>query len=532
MPRVKGLPGRTRARVDRRSNAALLSLAGLLACASVEVQAPAPAPPAPLEQQLPPRTCALSAWDARALGAPPRDLVPAEALRALVGHTLDDPELARAVAPLGEPEEAWARTGERAHLYADAGVVLLWHTRAAGPPVLARVRLALRAEGVRAFGGRLPAGLDRESSRSEVHAVLGAPPGRCDAGAPCVYPARGLALTYAGECLAALDLFPPLAPDEVRVALVDAEVAEAQGVQGLAVTVSAQLGTVDSRAYALTLELRDAGGRLVGLRADVQVEREAPLLGPRRAPQARERDPAAVVVDACAASPLCSEHGRYFVPFRALALPPGAHTLRASVRTVDLGPVDYGRTPTTAEALAAYRAAHTPRALRDVGSRTATITLVMPPLERARVGVVEVEVAPGEYDDTERNAIIGSIATGGVGLLAVPFVDLRKLARPDLTWTLSVGGRVLYRAPARQDVLRARWSQRAPAVTVAVGDRLRLCVEDEDYAFGSARPVDETVGCIEGSLDELEVWAKARRAPAEGKVARLVVSVSGRVAAP
>jgi hypothetical protein len=530
MPRVRVLPRRTGARAERSVHRVLVGLAGLLGCATVEVQAPAP--PAPLEQQLPPRTCALSTWDARALGRPAADVVQAEALRALVGRAQSDAELARVVAPLGVPEEAWARTGERAHVYADAGVVLLWHTRAAGPPVLARVRLALRAEDVRGFSGRLPAGLDRESSRGEVHAVLGAPAGRCDAGAPCVYPARGLALTYAGECLAALDLFPPLAPDEVRVALVDAEVAEALGVQGLAVTVTAQLGTVERRARTLTLELRDEQGRPVGLRADVQVEREAPAQGRRPPPEASTQDPATQVAEACAASPMCSDHGRYFVPFRALALPPGAHTLTASVRTVDLGPVDYGRTPTTAEALAAYRAAHTPRALRDVGSRTATITLVMPPLERARVGVVEVEAAPGEYDDTERNAIIGSIATGGVGLLAVPFVDLRTLARPDLTWTLSVGGCVLYRAPARQDVLRARWSQRAPAVTVTVGDRLRLCVEDEDYAFGSARPVDETVGCVEGSLDELEVWAKARRAPAEGKVARLVVSVSGRVAAP
>lgn len=527
---MRVLPRRTGARAERSVHGVLVGLAGLLGCATVEVQAPAP--PAPLEQQLPPRTCALSTWDARALGRPAADVVQAEALRALVGRPQSDAELARVVAPLGAPEEAWMRTGERAHVYAAAGVVLLWHPRAAGPPVLARVRLALRAEGVRTFGGRLPAGLDRESSRVEVHAVLGAPAGRCDAGAPCVYPARGLALIYSGECLAALDLFPPLAADEVRVALIDAAVAEDHGVQGLAVTVTTQLGTVDWRAYALTLELHDAAGRPVGLRADVQAEREVSARGRGRSGEASARAPAAEVAEACAASLLCSDGGRYFVPFRALALPPGAHTLSASVHAVDLGPVAYGRTPTTAEARAAYQAAHTPRTLRDVGSRTATITLVMPPLERARVGVVEVEAAPGEYDDTERNAIIGSIATGGVGLLAVPFVDLRTLARPDLTWTLSVGGRVLYRAPARQDVLRARWSQRAPAVTVAVGDRLRLCVEDEDYAFGRARPVDETVGCVEGSLDELEVWAKARRAPAEGKVARLVVSVSGRAAAP
>lgn len=520
----------TATRALRPVGVLLVGLAGLLGCATVE--APAPPPPTPIEDQLPPRTCALSAWDARALGPPARDVVQAEALRALVGRALSDAELARVVAPLGVPEETWARTGERAHVYADAGVVLLWHTRASGPPVLARVRLALRAQEVRTFGGRLPAGLDRESSRAEVRAVLGPEPARCDVGAPCVYPARGLALTFTGECLAAVDLFPPLAPDELRVALVDAVVAEAQGVQGLDVTVTTQLGTAERRAYALTLELRDAAGRPVGLRADVQAEREVSARGRGRSGEASARAPAAERAEACAASLLCSEGGRYFVPFRALALPPGAHTLSASVHAVDLGPVVYGRTPTTAEALAASRAAHTPRVLRDVGSATATITLVMPPLERARVGVVEAEATPGEYDDTGRHAIIGSIATGGVGLLAVPFVDLRTLARPDLTWTLSVGGRVFYRAPARQDVLRARWSQRAPAVTVAVGDRLRLCVEDEDYAFGSARPVDEIVGCVEGSLDELEAWAKARRAPAEGKVARLVVSVSGRAAAP
>lgn len=457
--------------------------------------------------------------------------VTAEALRALVGRTLDDPELVRVVSPLGAPLDTTARTGERVHAYPQQGVMLVWHTRRVEPPVLARVYLALRMPDFRSFMGRLPAGLDREASRDEVHSLLGTPP-RCLGPEPCVYPDRGLALRYWGPCLAAVELFPPLGPEEVRVEVIDAAVAEAQGVQGLAVTVSARVGTVDSHERALTLELRDAGGRAVGLRPDVQAEREASALGQRREPEAHARGDALGIAAACAQTPLCSAGGRYFVPFRALALPPGTHTLRASVRTVDLGPVDYGRTPTTAEALAAYRAAHTPRALRDVGSRTATITLVMPPLERARVGVVEVEAAPGEYDDIERNAIIGTIATGGVGLLAVPFVDLRKLARPDLTWTLSVEGRVLYRAPARQDVLRARWSQRAPAVTVAVGDRLRLCVEDEDYAFGSARPVDETVGCVEGSLDELEVWAKARRAPAEGKVARLVVSVSGRAAAP
>jgi hypothetical protein len=529
MLRVSVLPRRTGTRGDRSALARLFGLACLCSCATAPPASPSSPPP--IEDSLPSRTCALSAWDARALGPPARDLVQAEALRALVGRPLDDPELARVVVPLGAPEEAWARTGERAHVYADAGVVLLWHTRPAGPPELARVRLALRADGVRAFGGRLPAGLDRETSRAEVRAGLGAEPARCDGGAPCVYPAQGLALTYSGECLAAVDLFPPLAPDELRVALIDAAVAEAEGVQGLAVSVTVQLGTVERRARTLTLELRHQDGRPVGLRADVLAEREAPARGRRGSPEARAQDPAAEAASACAASSLCSDHGRYFVPFRALALPPGAHTLSASVRAVDLGPVEYGRTPTTAAALAAYRAAHTPRVLRDMGSRTATITLVMPPLERARVGVLEAEAAPGEYDDTVRNAVIGTIATGGVGLLAGPFVDLRKLARPDLTWTLSVGGRVLYRAAARQDVLRARWSQPGPAVTVAVGDRLRLCLEDEDYAFGSARPVDETVGCVEGSLDELEGWAKARRAPAEGKVARLVVSVSGRAAA-
>lgn len=455
--------------------------AALAGCAGEPASPPPATPSAPVAPVVPPARCALATKEG--VTAPP-----IATLRALIGKRADDPAVAAVTGALGEVRVGHAQNGALVRSFGDAGVeISFWEWKDAAP-VVADVRLAGRVDRLAHYAPSLPADLAFTMSRAEVEAKIGRPDADCTGYPMCVYSAQGVVLAYARECLAAVSLVHPVASDEVRYEALRAGPETVGGETGITVAFAARRGKGAIRTeHALRLET-SAGAPVSSRIAEL---RDGTKPG---------------FVQRVSAS--LSGWQSIFVPFRALDLPAGHHALRVRLASRELG-------ASTAHA--------DPIDLR-ASDDAFPIDVDLPSVRLVRVGVKSVEVEPGEYDDITRNRVIAGIATGGASLLVDPAIDAKKLARPDLTWSVAIGVQ-RYRAPAFQDTFRASWAQASTPFPLAPDDVVSVCIGDEDIPrTKSAPPLDEEIGCVKGTVTQLEAWARDGKAPVTGKIRALVLA--------
>lgn len=411
-----------------------------------------------------------------------------DALRAVLGHARDDAELDALRAKLGTSKVGDDARGGVAEEFREAGVTWSFLDRAH----LSAISLDGRVGASARYAAPLPRGLAFTMSKADVAPTLAASQ-PCDLGLPCdaTYPEEGLALTYEGghECLARVELFAPLAADELRIEAMSTHKATMDGETGARVTFFVRRGATEPRVVEGALSFETTDGRAVATRSSTANARPAALSVVQRQDH---RGPIAPVT--------------FFVPYRDVGLAPGAHELIARLAVGDLGKITYG---SPSAATAPLRALHvTPRE----GSPP-RLTLTMPPVRTVRVAVESAEVAEGVYDDVTRTEILAALGTGGASLVIAPPPLVEKararLSKPDLTFYLGVGARQHFHSSARQDTFTATWRETSPPFFAADEDLIWVCVGDEDFTPLGKK--DERIGCIRGSADELRERAKAGR---------------------
>jgi hypothetical protein len=152
-----------------------------------------------------------------------------------------------------------------------------------------------------------------------------------------------------------------------------------------------------------------------------------------------------------------------FIPYVALDLPPGQHTLIARLRGSVRSPDRDGIEPLTA-----------------VGASSFAFAVDMPAVREVRFTVSRMQLQPGRYDDVNRNFMIGAAVTSGVGIVVLP---RRRWQRPDPFWSVAVAGFTAFRSATRQDSIRPRWNRPTPWLPFAPGDTMQLYAEDRDLTL-------------------------------------------------
>ncbi len=427
----------------------------------------APAKPEPPPPPPPPRCAAFAAG--------PTDVPSVADLRRALGEHLDS-EIVRALfARLGAPK-IYAATDGHAYDFPDRGVRFVFDDRGGGERVR-KIELLARMQEHASYAGALPDGLRYGIETEDVDKILGeADFGRCIGWDPN-WRARGLSVEFAGVCLGAIALID--AADAGTVSITEAVVrdhAVAEDEHGVRIALTTVVGPhfpkpnpepyLGVHDYFATARLVDDSG--------------APLAETR------------------ISLPSYGEHtAELFFPYRTIKAPPGP--VRAHLE-LSADPM-----PTRAPV-----PMHAPAPL--------PVAFDMAPLEKVRLNVAHVEVEPGVYDNTHRTAVIITVITGGA---IPPIPGPKRWERPDLFWTVTPSGvRYLgdaWRSSVHEDVYAASWKQKSPWVTVAKGDPVDVCIEDEDP--GSA----ESIGCLSMTPEELRAAAAEHRLLSQDKVKKLLI---------
>lgn len=428
----------------------------------LDTPAAAPAKPMPCRRQ----------FETRPAAAAPVSL---EALRGVLDRALDEPAIQSVLTQLGPAriEREEAATERLRRRYERYGIVLAIDDRAA-PPRIRRVELTTRSL-LPAYNGPLPEQLSFELDVRRTFAALGLPDeGRLltYAWMPHHYGTRGFAVEFDDSgCLSAVTLQAPRAPDSVRFTQLEAKVQDRRrGLSGFSVRAVRELGALPQSVDDLRLgvELFDANGSAIH------------LLETSGVPSAATRIEILDSLQGTADRSL-------FVAFAALALAPGQQRVHAKLR--------------------ARRGEHE---LAVSGESELELSLDMPQLVRAQVGVKSVEVEVGAYDSVAYHSGLGART-------------LAHFQRPDLRWRLEHDvplahgfGTVTHLSKVRDDTFRAAWTELTPAFVSAPQDSFMLCVEDDDVGFAS-----EELGCFDATVERTKQLAAADTAVADRKVRAL-----------
>lgn len=405
-------------------------------------------------------------------GTTPADPTPLtlDELRSLVDADLDAVATRDLLARLGPPrvETGAGFTGGTRLVY-DRHALALDTLAAAGVTRVRRVELHASP---RAFAAPLPDGLVFDMNIEDTYRALGLPDEKRPPGVVSEfnhYRQRGLGVAFDLQgCLRSVAFVVPLAPRTVRFDAIAVEPHRADsGLDGIVVRFVRTVGEFPAPGAPLSvaLELLDERGHTVPERGQDGAPNEPRHLAP---------------LDLAAGELARTLH----IPYANLVLTRGRHTLRATLRaraTIDGTLVD----------------------LATVGGAF-DLPIDMPALVRAQVGVRSVEVEPGDYDPDP-----------------VPLPG----ARPDLAWSLERevfrAGQALissYSSSTRSNTFTATWSQRSPAIVVAPGDRITLCVVDEDVL------VKNEIGCVSHSFSEHIALARARTPLQTRKIRHLLLA--------
>lgn len=321
------------------------------------------------------------------------------------------------------------------------------------------------------FSGPLPEGLSFDMNVEDTFRALGLPDEkalRTFAWSRHHYRERGLGVKFdENGCLCAVALIERIPARTVRIEDLSVAPKKADsGQDGIAIRFSRAVGPVPQPGAAMRIlaELADEAGKPVhGL--DDDGDDTGPLRG--------------VLSDYAADELSRALH----IPYASIALAPGPHKLKATLRAqaaIDGAVAD----------------------LTATGTTSFDLSIDMPRLVKASIGVQSVEVEPGVYD--------GDVADTG-------------FSRPDLRWEISreiaVAGQAhiaFYRSPSRADSFTAKWTALSAPFVASPNDSILVCIDDEDVLF------DDTIGCFSETLDEIANDAKSKTSLQKGKIVSLV----------
>jgi hypothetical protein len=425
-------------------------------------------------------------------------------LMAVLGNTTSSPAFVTLTALFGDPTRVML-DGEERLAFVDAGLalhVLHMHRGDVVDRIDVLGRIGDGSPGAWGnYGGPVPHGVSFAHDVDALQSALGPAdkPATCAHGPFCDYDARALRAHLqwiAGDqaCVERVTIAQPLAPEQLIVDDFWYEAGEQDGVHGVVLHVRPRFASMyPARNITMTARLATHDGAPVQEAAWRMDDGSTP-----RRDRALERT-------AYLGTFAPSRDVDVFVPYVAIDLPAGTHQLAVELSAIsrERGRIGKGDGPPTAMTVASV-ASVAPYA----------IDLVMPRVRTVRFGVRRVEVKRGQYDDIEAGYAALAIATLGATAL---FVPPTKWKLPDPQWIVYVGGELVYRSSARQDVLRASWTASTPWIRLAPDDRLELVIEDEDTS-----PRGDVLAKFLLGADELTAQAKTPALSAE-HVTRLVI---------